>query len=1098
MGPPLRLRTRIRLPVIRRAWCGVRNWVPFLAVALCVATPAQAQPSWDTPSPAGFREPARSGGEYEMGFFAGDTDAARGSLSGFGRLGISLNEVFDLRLTLGWGWGAANDNDAGSAANPFLAGLAVVGEERWRLRVGAGIAFPTAPATPSARQAAYLSASTRGLSELWLWVPERVSVVPMLEFQAVPVDGFYLDATLRPALIIPFDDDTPLFPLDSEGTRSDVDFALEAALGIGWRHENFLGGVRGRGLLVPTLQGDILQTSGQLFARGTGRIDDGTLELFGEARFELNLDPDLGFGSAAGPRWGLFFAIGASAGGRQIPPGRFGVEHVDIRGADQVDAQSITACLGTRERSRSSIDIGIRGTPECQEPPFDGDHLMVDLWHWPWSEWPLFDESVMERDVERIERWYRARGFYDARVVSTEVDPPAATRVDDTARRCEVGADCTVDVTFEVLEGQPVEIARMSLRGIGDLPDGMRSALRGVLPFSRGDRFDETLYENTKGRMLRVLANAGYARARVTGEVKVNRERREAFIIFVIRSGPRSVVGPVCVRGHGELPADSLFHVAGLDAGEEFSFEELRDAQRALYALGVFSAVEVASRQSDDDEEDEPDDEIDQDSDAPPEVETRRLAREAAEVTGGEAEAVCQPGPISVAEGTQAVPIDITVSPGRVERAGIGGGFQAGQVVTIGGAQNFDSGNQDAAQWDLHLSASYEHRNLFDNLIRGRLEVRPRAIFQMPFLNFTPAQDPPLGIQTTGQLQWPAFIEGRTNLTLSVRHDLGPMPFTNFFRSELGGSLGIDRTFEVFESNQIYVGAFVWGNWFLPTDRQPSDRNQQLPETGALWLQEAIRLDFRDNRQRPTEGIYIAASSQQSVQPLSSWDMIRWNAEVRGYVSPFPGLVVAGRFAMAGMHVLGFSENLSDDNVYQLTDLGPNALHLTGGGASGNRGFLPGLLGDATQIYVDEPRSDEEIARGAPPRQRPVRISGGTRLWEASLEVRVRITTNFGAVVFADAGDVARPAVGSDEEADWRFDHPQFAFGLGLRYLTIIGPLRLDIAFRPDELQVLGQEGRLPPTCQNARASGCNPRNNLDLGFARIPGTYHLTIGESF
>ena len=40
--------------------------------------------------------------------------------------------------------------------------------------------------------------------------------------------------------------------------------------------------------------------------------------------------------------------------------------------------------------------------------------MPVELWAWPWTDWPLYDPSVFERDLARIERWYRARGYYDA------------------------------------------------------------------------------------------------------------------------------------------------------------------------------------------------------------------------------------------------------------------------------------------------------------------------------------------------------------------------------------------------------------------------------------------------------------------------------------------------------------------------------------------------------------------------------------------------------------------------------------------------------------------------------------------------------------
>jgi translocation and assembly module TamA len=66
---------------------------------------------------------------------------------------------------------------------------------------------------------------------------------------------------------------------------------------------------------------------------------------------------------------------------------------------------------------------------------------------------------------------------------------------------------------------------------------------------------------------------------------------------------------------------------------------------------------------------------------------------------------------------------------------------------------------------------------------------------------------------------------------------------------------------------------------------------------------------------------------------------------------------------------------------------------------------------------------------------------GGTSVWEASFETRVRISDSFGLVPFIDLGNVGRdpwPPFG---------EMPRIGAGLGFRYYTGIGPIRLDVAF---------------------------------------------------
>jgi translocation and assembly module TamA len=73
---------------------------------------------------------------------------------------------------------------------------------------------------------------------------------------------------------------------------------------------------------------------------------------------------------------------------------------------------------------------------------------------------------------------------------------------------------------------------------------------------------------------------------------------------------------------------------------------------------------------------------------------------------------------------------------------------------------------------------------------------------------------------------------------------------------------------------------------------------------------------------------------------------------------------------------------------------------------------------------------------------------GGTEIEAASIEFRRRIVGNFGAAAFIDGGEVT--ASSSGEPNDFRIGRVPNDFrigvGLGLRYYTAIGPIRLDVA----------------------------------------------------
>ena len=70
---------------------------------------------------------------------------------------------------------------------------------------------------------------------------------------------------------------------------------------------------------------------------------------------------------------------------------------------------------------------------------------------------------------------------------------------------------------------------------------------------------------------------------------------------------------------------------------------------------------------------------------------------------------------------------------------------------------------------------------------------------------------------------------------------------------------------------------------------------------------------------------------------------------------------------------------------------------------------------------------------------------GGSSFHEINLEARFRVTENIGLVPFLDGGMVY------EEELPKLFQDFQWGAGIGLRYYTPIGPVRLDVAVPLDK-----------------------------------------------
>jgi outer membrane protein insertion porin family/translocation and assembly module TamA len=162
------------------------------------------------------------------------------------------------------------------------------------------------------------------------------------------------------------------------------------------------------------------------------------------------------------------------------------------------------------------------------------------------------------------------------------------------------------------------------------------------------------------------------------------------------------------------------------------------------------------------------------------------------------------------------------------------------------------------------------------------------------------------------------------------------------------------------------------------------------------------------------------------------------------------------------------------------------------GGPNSNRGFpLRGIAPHGFVPFLNPATASTQVRSGCDPTMTSTANNdcrtpiGGFSQWEASAEVRFSVSGPFGAAVFCDAADV------SAEQLDFRLDHPHVACGVGGRYDTPVGPVRLDIGYRIQPLQVLGY-------ASESQASARDPTEGTQPTIFGVPVAVSFGIGESF
>ena len=234
--------------------------------------------------------------------------------------------------------------------------------------------------------------------------------------------------------------------------------------------------------------------------------------------------------------------------------------------------------------------------------------------------------------------------------------------------------------------------------------------------------------------------------------------------------------------------------------------------------------------------------------------------------------------------------------------------------------------------------------------------------------------------------------------------------------------------------------------------------------------------DGRDNIIEPTQGFYASLGLQQTLKP-GSFSYFRLEPEVRGYVPLTKYFVLAGRFHYGAL----FAEPAASPS--------PFTQRFFFGGQNEQRGYS--ALRQGPKIGAN-PVCDVKTTPGCLPYATVAVPIGGKSAVLVTGELRIRadwLFTHLGIVPFIDASrvgnDPQNPAAGGLE----------VAAGLGLRYLTGFGPIRLDVAWlvNPKDVTTLAApDGSILATRVSTNCGG-DPNCIHESRWA-----FHLTLGEAF
>jgi outer membrane protein insertion porin family/translocation and assembly module TamA len=566
-----------------------------------------------------------------------------------------------------------------------------------------------------------------------------------------------------------------------------------------------------------------------------------------------------------------------------------------------------------------------------------------------------------------------------------------------------------VRLSFDIEEGRPVRVDSVEVFSFDEIAD---SSLIRDLPLRKGDPLSVILLEATRDTLQSRFRNNGYAYADVLVNYDVPRGQYTAQVLFDLATGPHARFGTVTVDGTQALDTVSVRRMLPFGTGQTYRANQVLEGQRNLFGLELIQSARV--------------------------------------------EPLLTPG-------DTVIPVRVTVSEGQVHRVRGGFGWSTEECLTAEArwaSRNFMGGAR-------RLTARVRLSNI---LAESLSETACKLVGEGDFarLNGQVALElfqPFLG-SARNSVSASAFVERQSVPNTFIRRAVG---LDLAFSRDLGRRLIMTVGFRPALTDLDAADLFFCSSFAacLPQDIEIFD--------GANWLS-PLALNFTQDRRNsvlnPSSGwAWLVDAEHARSYTASDFEYNRILGEATAYRNA-NGWVLAGRLA-GGMVGRG---RFADIQEGRLRVVHPQKRFYSGG-ANSVRGFaenrlgprvlaadLVDLLGYPTEDAAGPVCLPEEVAAGTCDAggledgdflSQPV---GGTVQLEANAEVRFPLlASSLQGVGFVDIGQVWL------DRSEFGLGSLEVTPGFGVRYLSPIGPIRLDFALRP------GGEELLPVATQGLR-----------------------------
>jgi outer membrane protein insertion porin family len=598
----------------------------------------------------------------------------------------------------------------------------------------------------------------------------------------------------------------------------------------------------------------------------------------------------------------------------------------------------------------------------------------------PFFEAEDFNADIVQEAVQRMLSAYHSQGYPFAEI------SPAVSKQDDV-----------IMLNFSISEGVRVKIGKITFTGAG-LPD---KSLKDIMAVKEGDKYNPDIIDADRQSLQDFYNALGYLSAKIDDfQTTYEKDSHTMNVAVTIHEGPKTIIEKVDIVGTKLVPESEIGTIIRIKPGDTYNEVDIYDARYRVmefYTTKGFLDATVRVKK----------DFTGHKVFLTFQIDEGAMIRFGKVIVTGDynTKYIVVERELLQREGR---PFDSSILPKerqKLYKLGIFSGVDTEVLDSYDGRKDVLIKLREGNAGSIDLSAGY-----------GEYD-RYRGIVELSYKNLEG-----MGRQVSLRLEYSSLAK-RYILQFYEPWFMGiQLPFRAFLLGENKKEINLDNRetlykltrhtitagFEKKISNALKAALDYEFSLVNTYDVKP-DVVLSKEDTGTLiisGLRPGIIYDTRDDPFNPTKGIFSGISLKlTSPVFLSETDFIKCNIYGNVYHEIMSGLVLAA--SLRGGLAQGYSK----------TDELPIVERFFLGGGTTVRGYAQDTLG---------PKG----ADGNP-------IGGNAFLME-NVELRTSLGRGLGLVTFLDGGDVWLKA---DEI---RLASLKFTTGLGLRYNTPVGPIRID------------------------------------------------------